>query len=327
MEIRTVAEPVIRSLYPKRSHMELTLGILQNGEIQVIHFDPEQNESDEVLIYPVGSICKTFTASLLAKYISEGKADLNTPLSTYISGLPEQYYPSLRRLAVHSSGYGGKPFSILETLIRLATMNKPGGLLHVNPFRGTLDENVMRKLIAETKLKDKEYKFEYSNLGYGILGYILGIIGQNNYWDLMNDYAQNDLGLKDTMIGNVTLTGYDKKENPCSCWKWEKSDVIMAAGALNSTAADMLKYASIQMDGSRPYLDLCHQVHGVGEKDFRSGLAWRLTDDGISWHTGSAGAFSAWLGLSRRNKTAVFIGTNYGLVDVENPGLNLLRSL
>ena len=327
MEIRTAAEPVIRSLYPKRSHMELTLGILQNGEIQVIHFDPEQNQSDEVLIYPVGSICKTFTASLLAKYISEGKADLNTPLSTYISGLPEQYYPSLRRLAVHSSGYGGKPFSMLETLIRLATMNKPGGLLHVNPFRGTLDENVMRKLIAETKLKDKEYKFEYSNLGYGILGYILGIIGQNNYWDLMNDYAQNDLGLKDTMIGNVTLTGYDKKENPCSCWKWEKSDVIMAAGALNSTAADMLKYASIQMDGSRPYLDLCHQVHGVGEKDFRSGLAWRLTDDGISWHTGSAGAFSAWLGLSRRNKTAVFIGTNYGLVDVENPGLNLLRSL
>ena len=327
MEIRTAAEPVIRSLYPKRSHMELTLGILQNGEIQVIHFDPEQNESDEVLIYPVGSICKTFTASLLAEYISEGKADLNTPLSTYISGLPEQYYPSLRRLAVHSSGYGGKPFSMLETLIRLATMNKPDGLLHVNPFRGTLDENVMRKLISETKLKDKEYKFEYSNLGYGILGYILGIIGQNNYWDLMNDYAQNDLGLKDTMIGNVTLTGYDKKENPCSCWKWEKSDVIMAAGALNSTAADMLKYASIQMDGSRPYLDLCHQVHGVGEKDFRSGLAWRLTDDGISWHTGSAGAFSAWLGLSRRNKTAVFIGTNYGLVDVENPGLNLLRSL
>ena len=327
MEIRTAAEPIIRSIYPKRSHMELTLGILQNGEIQVIHFDPEQNQSDEVLIYPVGSICKTFTASLLAKYISEGKADLNTPLSTYISGLPEQYYPSLRRLAVHSSGYGGKPFSMLETLIRLATMNKPDGLLHVNPFRGTLDENVMRKLIAETKLKDKEYKFEYSNLGYGILGYILGIIGQNNYWDLMNDYAQNDLGLKDTMIGNVTLTGYDKKENPCSCWKWEKSDVIMAAGALNSTAADMLKYASIQMDGSRPYLDLCHQVHGVGEKDFRSGLAWRLTDDGISWHTGSAGAFSAWLGLSRRNKTAVFIGTNYGLVDVENPGLNLLRSL
>ena len=68
-----------------------------------------------------------------------------------------------------------------ETLIRLANMNKPDGLLHVNPFRGTLDENDMRKLIAETKLKDKEYKFEYSNLAYGILGYILGILGKKNY--------------------------------------------------------------------------------------------------------------------------------------------------
>ena len=216
MEIRTAAEPVVRSLYPKRSHMELTLGILQNKEIQIIHFDPEQNESDEILTYPVGSICKTFTASLLAKYISEGKADLNAPLSAYISGLPEQYYPSLRRLAVHSSGYGGRPFGMLETLIRLANMNKPDGLLHVNPFRGTLDENDMRKLIAETKLKDKEYKFEYSNLAYGILGYILGILGEKNYWDLMNDYAQNDLGLKDTMIGNVPLIGYDKKSDNLS---------------------------------------------------------------------------------------------------------------
>lgn len=327
MDIRTSADPVIRSLYPNRSHMELTIGILKNGETQIIHLDPEQKESDEVLTYPVGSICKTFTASLLAKYIAEGKADLNAPLSAYISGLPEQYYPSLRRLAVHSSGYGGKPFGTLETLIKLASMNRPDGLLHVNPFRGTVDENVMRNLIAGTKLKDKEYKFEYSNLAYGILGYILGIIGGKNYWDLMNDYAHNDLGLKDTMIGNVPLTGYDKKENPCSCWKWEKSDVITAAGALNSTALDMLKYASVQMDGSRPYLDLCHQVQGTGEKDFRSGLAWRLTNDGISWHTGSAGAFSAWLGLCRRNSTAVFIGTNYGLADVENPGLKLLRSL
>ena len=81
------------------------------------------------------------------------------------------------------------------------------------------------------------------------------------------------------------------------------------------------------MDGSRPYLNLCHQAHGLGEKNFRSGLARRLTDGGISWHTGSAGAFSAWLGLSRRNNTAVFIGTNYGLADVENPGLELLRNL
>ena len=327
MEIRTAAEQVTRNLYPKTSHMELTVGILQDGQTQILHLDPEQKESEETLVYPVGSICKTFTASLLANYISEGKADLNAPLSDWIGGLPEQYYPSLRRLAVHSSGYGGKPFSTLETLVRLVKMNQPDGLLHVNPFRGTLDETVMRKLIAETKLKDKEYKFSYSNLGYGILGQILAVIGGQNYWDLMNDYAQNELGLQNTFIGNVTLTGYDKKENPCACWQWEKSDVIMAAGALNSTAEDMLKYASIQMDGNRPYLDLCHQVHGAGEKNFRSGLAWRLTEDGISWHTGSAGAFSAWLGLCRRNRTAVFIGTNYGLVDVENPGLELLRSL
>lgn len=327
MKLKTAAEPAIQSLYAGTSHMELTLGILRNGVKEILHLDPEQNESDEVLTYPVGSICKTITASLLAKYVTEGKADLSAPLSEYIGGLPDRYYPSLRRLAVHSSGYGGRPFGFLETLMRLSAMNEPDGLLHVNPFRGTLDKTRMQELIINTKLKDREYKFEYSNLGYGILGMILGNLGEGEYWDLINDYAQNDLGLKDTGIGNISVTGYDKKENPCSPWQWERNDIIAAAGALNSTAGDMLKYAELQMDGNRPYLNLCHQVMGLGEKNFRSGLAWRLTEDGISWHTGSAGAFSAWLGLCRRKKTAVFIGTNYGLADVETPGLSLLRSL
>ena len=73
MDIREAAAPVIQKLYPKTSHMEMTIGILRDGEAQVLHLDPEQNESAEPLLYPVGSICKTFTASLLAKYVQEGK--------------------------------------------------------------------------------------------------------------------------------------------------------------------------------------------------------------------------------------------------------------
>ncbi len=105
---------------------------------------------------------------------------------------------------------------------------------------------------------------------------------------------------------HVELTGYDKKDQPCRCWQWEKTDAISLAGALNSKASDLLDFARKNLDGSLPYLAMCHEVHGPCEKNADSGLAWRLEKDcPISWHTGSAGAFSAWLGLNRETGTAV----------------------
>ena len=141
-------------------------------------------------------------------------------------------------------------------------------------------------------------------------------------------YIQEDLGLQHTFLGNVDLLGYDKKDQPCKCWQWEKTDAIAPAGALNSTIGDLLDFAAINLDGSLPYLSMCHEIHGPCEKNANSGLAWRLEKDSpISWHTGSAGAFSAWLGLNRETKTAVAVAVNYGLVNAEQIGFAVIKGL
>ena len=126
----------------------------------------------------------------------------------------------------------------------------------------------------------------------------------------------------------VELIGYDKKDQPCRCWQWDSSDAIAPAGALNSTASDPLDFAAINLEGTLPYLAVCHEVHGSCEKNADSGLAWRLEKDApISWHTGSAGAFNAWLGLNREDHTAVTVALNYSLVDAEGIGFSILKSL
>ena len=136
------------------------------------------------------------------------------------------------------------------------------------------------------------------------------------------------MGLRNTFLGNVDLTGYDKKDQPCRCWQWEKTDAIAPAGALNATMDDRLTFAEKNLDGSLPYLAMCHAVHGPCEKNANSGLAWRLEKGcPISLHTGSAGAFSAWLGLNRETGMAVVVGINYGLVNVEQIGFAILKSL
>lgn len=89
-----------------------------------------------------------------------------------------------------------------------------------------------------------------------------------------------------------------------------------------------MDFAAKNLDGSLPYLAMCHEVHGPCEKNADSGLAWRLEKDlPISWHTGSAGAFSAWLGLNRETGTAVTVMINYGLVNAEEIGFSILRGM
>lgn len=318
----------VDKLYRGRKHVELTVGILKDGQKEIVRWDPERKENPETIVYPVGSICKLFTASLISKRVSEGLLDLNTPIDAYIPSLPKRYYPSLEKLATHTSGFTTQPYTALTTLPFILKMNREGGLFHTNPFRGKLDDEGMLKIVRETVLKDKPYPFVYSNIGMSIAGYIAGSVSGESFWDALTKYIREDLGLKNTFLGNTGLIGYDKKDQPCRCWQWDRTDAIAPAGALNSTAEDLLCFAEKNLDGSLPYLSMCHEVHGPCEKNADSGLAWRLEKDRpISWHTGSAGAFSAWLGLDREKKNAVVVAVNYGLVNAEQIGFSIIRAL
>jgi len=90
-----------------KTNIKLTVGTLDaddNKEIRV--FDQSGEVQNENYIYEIGSITKTFTCSLFAKYIYEQKMSLDDPVSKYVDGLDDgKYYPTLKRLATHTAGY------------------------------------------------------------------------------------------------------------------------------------------------------------------------------------------------------------------------------
>ncbi len=75
MNFTEITKQLIDKLYQGRKHVELTIGILRDGAKEVRHWGPDRQESPESLVYPVGSICKPFTASLLAKQVAGGKLE------------------------------------------------------------------------------------------------------------------------------------------------------------------------------------------------------------------------------------------------------------
>lgn len=110
MKLDKKSKKLIKDLYKGRKHIELTIGILKDGETEVVHWGPDHKVVDgPEVVYAVGSICKPFTTSWMAKFMAEGKLDLETPINEYIPGLPKRYYPNLERLATHTSASRWNP--------------------------------------------------------------------------------------------------------------------------------------------------------------------------------------------------------------------------
>lgn len=322
------AKNLLQELMDKHKGITITVGMLRQDKILLDAWNSENEPISPNLAYDIGSITKLFTTSLLAKYVFENKIDLDAPMNEYVLGLPKRFYPTIRQLATHSSGYPTEiPYTKLQMMKMMLTMNKQDGFLHTNPYRGTLDISKMLEVLRTTPIQPKTYKFAYNNFAFGILGYILGQQTKKTAYEAIDDFVKKDLNLKETSSTRTAeMPGHDRKKQPTKSWEWDKTDIVSSAGSLVSTASDLLKFGQAHLMNHPNYLSLCHSKYTDGNKKWDMGLGWRIDKENkdIHWHDGNAGGYSCILLLDRKNKLAVTIMTNYGLLDLKEIGMTLL---
>jgi len=254
---------------------------------------------------------------LLAKYVHEGKMSLDDPISKYVDGLDDGYYPTLRRLATHTAGYGYLPATawvgIKMLLLAPLSGSRNGGIM---PDCLKIDEERMKKLLLENKKEDKDYPWAYSNFGIGLLGYAIGQVSGKGYFETMNEFLTHELEMPNSYTGinpNKNLSGFNKKNRNIGNWDFGKT-IIAAAGDISATVEDMLTYAQKHINGELPYLALTHGKHTTVRKGISSsGLAWIITGDNdeIIAHNGGTGAFDSLLIINKHKKFAYVVLSNY----------------
>ena len=310
-----------------KKHIKLTVGYISSGQSAIKVYDengveaissPENNE----YIYEVGSITKTFTASLLARYIHEEKMSLDDYVNAYISGLEEsRCFPTIKRLITHTSGYKRSlPYSQmgLKHLIKFLT-NKDAN----DAFSKFLcmDEAAMKSIMNKVKLSDKDYKWQYSNFAISLVGYAIGNVSGKGYQSTMNEYIKNDLGLQNTFAGtdsNKNILGYSKRAPSGGNISWG-DNLIRPAGDISSTAKDLLRYAEINYNDELPYLSMCHQKYADVSFPFNKmfdidmALGWWINrkNNSVILHGGDTATFSAILIVDKEQKSAVVVLSNY----------------
>lgn len=282
----------------------ITVGIIRDGNASYTVYGANGRElSPELHIYEIGSLTKTFTASMVSKAVREGKMDLSSSIDQYIP-LPEgNNYPTIEELLTHTSGYKGYYFEWPMV---------SNFLYGRNDFYGITKDMVIRKA-SEISLPG-EYGFNYSNYGYAVLGVILENVYGSHYKALINQFLQMELNLAHTQISeqNGDLGKY---------WTWNDEDAYLPAGAITSDITDMLAYAQMLLDQYEYFADCqvslreidasTEQYKTLGIHMDKIGMAWIIdSENNIIWHNGGTDEYNSYLGFDPQTGTAVVVLSN-----------------
>src|SRR5690606_21575549 len=139
------------------------------------------------------------------------------------------------------------------------------------------------------------------------------------YEQLMVDIIAKPLNLQDTRImltpnmkNNMAMghAGEAEVEN----WNFT---ALAGAGAIRSTAVDMIKYLSANMGLVKtdlyPAMQLSHQNSREDGQHPKVGLGWHIMDAGdqeIVWHNGGTGGYRTFIGFIKGGNKGVVVLSN-----------------
>lgn len=251
----------------------VSVGIIFNGYNFIYNYG-ETSPGSGILptaksVYEIGSITKTFTGLLVAHAITEKKISLNDDIRKFLPG----NYPNLQYLNAE----------LVKIAYLLAhTAQFPNSFIKLQGSPVT--ENDFLDSLHQIRLDSlKEFKYNYSNVGYQVLGLILEKVYHRSYAALIDSLITSPLGMPQTRISylndkdNVLLSGYDENKQPA------KPAVVTlpAAGALDSTVGDMLQYLRYQNREETPEVRLTHRIIS-GDVDREAyGFQWAV---GKTWN-------------------------------------------
>lgn len=314
---RTEGEAFVAALNPTA----LSIGIVFEAGALSVHVGARSGDGagapDDGTIYEIGSLTKTFTSTVLAHAVYEGRVALNDDIRKYLP-------PGFANLA-----WQGEPVRIVH--LANLTSGLPNWLPNPAPaLRDLPPEQVPAALIAlhtgydrtrfyadlgKVALTEKPgMKPRHSNVAAQLLADILERIYRRPYAALVSRYITQPLGMTATSFdagGDAMQPGHDAKGRPMPLVSAMPD--LAAAGGLRSSTHDMMAYLRYQLDHRDPAIRLSH-LSTVRAPDDEIALNWhvsRLPSGQESlWHTGGTFGFSSYIVVHPQRQLAIVLMAN-----------------
>lgn len=327
-----IRQILVNRIDKEKQGVGIVVGVIDAKGRRVVSYGSLEKGDNRPLdgdtLFEIGSITKVFTALLLADMAHRGEAKLDDPISKYVpitAKIPQRdgRQITLVDLATHTSGLPRMP----------ANFNPKDP---ANPYIDYTEEQLYTFLSSYELTRDVGVKFVYSNLGFGLLGQGLARRAGRTYESLVEARICEPLGMKDTRI---TLTpemeqrlaaGHSSDLVTVSRWD---IPALAGAGALRSSANDMLKFLAAAMGYSHSGLDPAFKAmlsvkRPTGQAFIDTAMGWAIDTRGggeIIWKNGGTGGYRTFIGYAPRTGVGIVAlsnaSTNAGADDI---GLHLL---
>jgi D-alanyl-D-alanine-carboxypeptidase/D-alanyl-D-alanine-endopeptidase len=297
----------------------IVVGLITPQERRVVAYGHlEKGDSrplDGDSIFEIGSITKVFTSFLFSQMVQRGEMALNDPVAKYLPGtvkVPQKdgKQITLVDLATHTSG-----------LARMPTNFDPQN--PNNPFVDYSAQQLYQFLSGYTLTRDPGSQYEYSNLGAGLLGFVVSRRAGMPYEELVRKRICDPLKMNST----TTMLTPEMKQRLAvghhvvglqSVDNWDFGAPLAAAGAIRSTANDLLKFLAANLGYTKtPHAAAMKAMLNVrrptGIPDLEVALAWHIyTADGkeIIWHNGATGGYRSFIGFDPQSHIGVVALSN-----------------
>ncbi len=320
-----------RNYIQKANTVGLSIGIIKNGVLRTFNYGETAIGSNQMpdvnSLFEIGSITKTFTATLLAYYVNEGKLKLTDPITKYlpdsVAANKELKAITLVTLSNHTSG-----------LPRLPDNFEYHSADPLDPYRDYTKQYLFSYLKTCKPATKPGETYAYSNLAVGLLGTILERVSGKSFEQMVEEIICQPLGMQSTVqqlspeLKQRFVTVYNEEGKVTPAWSFS---ALAPCGALKSTVNDLLIYikANIVKNDTKlsKAFELTHKI--TFNKDAKLGLAWHIiVVNGVEYyfHNGGTYGCSSYMAFNAEKDIAVVVLSNSGL-STDELGTELLKKL
>lgn len=310
------ADDFVAAAMKKSGTPGMSVAVVRNGKVIKLKGYGFANLEHRVKVTPEtifqsGSVGKMFTASLVMKLVEDGKVKLDESIRTYLPDAATAWQKvTVRHLLTHTGGLAD-PYAKLD-------------------MRKDYSEEELLKIEGEIPLQFQPgTKWQYSNTGYHVLGFLCSKVGGKFYGDQLVERILRPAGMSTARIINESeivmnrSAGYEMEDGKPLNQAWVAPKLNTTAdGSLYVSLLDMVNW-NAALDGEKVLSDTIKKQMWTSAvlpsgtvTDY--GFGWMTEDVNKHKHVGHSGAWQGFRTSIRRfpdDKLAVIVLANSNTAD------------
>lgn len=233
----------------------MALGVIKDGQviklkgygIKDIH---TQEPVDEHTLFPLASVTKSFTSTLLAMLVEEKKINWDDPLIKYL--------PDFEL----SDSFLARETTIKDVACHRLSIESGAYLWYLSSYN---QREIYRKLKFFELKGSPRTRFNYSNVGYLILGLLSQSVTGRTWGELVKEKILHPLHMRSSLthLGQLPLqnniaTSHIFCKDHLETRKWLDFENCAPAIAMSSNVVDLLKWVSFHLKHDAGFLKEMH---------------------------------------------------------------------